>query len=156
MPSAKLIAEHVVRVPLPLPLPDLQTVNAYAVVGSDGLTLVDPGWAYEPGETTLRTALSHLGATPSDVRRILVTHQHWDHYSLAVRWRDELGAELMLGHEERHRIEAFATMTGVHALQVQMLFRAGAASLAREVDSLVGTVRARSEIHSPRPLAVRW
>lgn len=134
--ASETIAEHVVRVPLPLPLPDLKTVNAYALVGSDGLTLVDPGWAYEPGETALRTALATLGATPSDVRRILVTHQHWDHYSLAVRWRDEFGAELMLGHEERHSIEAFATMTGVHPLQVQMLLRAGAASLAREVDSL--------------------
>ncbi|MEE6176116.1 MBL fold metallo-hydrolase [Mycobacterium sp. 050134] len=130
------IAEHVVRVPLPLPLPDLKTVNAYAIVGSDGLTLIDPGWAYEPGEATLRAALCALGATPSDVRRILVTHQHWDHYSLAVRWRDELDAELMLGHEERHSIEAFAAMSGVHPLQVQMLVRAGAAPLAREVNNL--------------------
>ena len=69
------IAEHVVRVPLPLPLPDLKTVNAYAIFGSDGVTLIDPGWAYEPSETALRAALSDLGATPSDVQRILVTHR---------------------------------------------------------------------------------
>jgi len=133
---SETIAEHVVRVPLPLPLPDLETVNAYAILSSDGVTLIDPGWAWEPSETALLAVLSDLGATPSDVRRILVTHQHWDHYSLGVRWRDEYGAELMLGREERHSIKAFASMSGVHPLQAQMLIRAGASALAREVDGI--------------------
>jgi glyoxylase-like metal-dependent hydrolase (beta-lactamase superfamily II) len=130
------IADRIIRVPLPLPLPDLKSVNAYMIFGRDEVTLIDPGWAYEPGETALRTALAEFGATPSDVRRIFATHQHWDHYSLGVKWRDDLGVELMLGSEERHSVEAFTAMTGVHPVQAEMLVRAGAAELSRAVESL--------------------
>ena len=42
------IGEHVARVPLPLPLKDLPQVNTYAIVGTDGVTLVDPGWKSDP------------------------------------------------------------------------------------------------------------
>ena len=71
---------RVVRIPLPLPLRDLQVVNVYAILGDDGVTLVDSGWADEPSETVLVEALDRLGFTPGDVRRVVVTHAHWDHY----------------------------------------------------------------------------
>jgi glyoxylase-like metal-dependent hydrolase (beta-lactamase superfamily II) len=134
--GVEAIADHVFRVRLPLALPDLKVVNAYVLTGPDGITLVDPGWAYEPSEVVVRAALDALGAVPPDVRRILVTHQHWDHYSLAVRWRDRFGAELMLGREEGHGIEAFTQLAGVHPAQVGMLVRAGAPQLADAVDRL--------------------
>lgn len=127
----EVVSEHIIRVPLPLPLPDLKVVNAYVIVAPEGLTLIDPGWSYEPSETVLRTTLSTLGAAPSDVRRILVTHQHWDHYSLAIQWRNSFGMELMLGREEHHSIEAFTAIEGVHPNQVTMLLRAGAHSWRR-------------------------
>jgi glyoxylase-like metal-dependent hydrolase (beta-lactamase superfamily II) len=130
------IAENVIRVPLPLPLPDLKEINAYVIVGADGLTLIDPGWAYPASESALRAVLDGLGAAPTDVRRILVTHQHWDHYSLGVKWRDEFHTELMLGREERHSIEAFRSLDGVHPRQVGMLRRAGALQLANAIDRL--------------------
>ncbi|SHU53440.1 beta-lactamase-like protein [Mycobacteroides abscessus subsp. abscessus] len=132
----EVVSERIIRVPLPLPLPDLKVVNAYVIVASEGLTLIDPGWSYEPSETALRTTLSTLGAAPSDVRRILVTHQHWDHYSLAIQWRNSFGMELMLGREERHSIEAFTAIEGVHPNQVTMLLRAGAAQLAADIAAL--------------------
>ncbi|MGX9670552.1 MBL fold metallo-hydrolase [Mycobacterium sp. HM-7] len=135
-PGYELITDHVVRVPLPLPLPDLTSVNAYVILGADGVTLIDPGWDWAPAETVLCDALHGFGAGPSDVRQILVTHQHWDHYSLAQRWSTTYGAELMLGHEERHSIEAFSAMTGVHPTQVGMLTVAGAPLLARAVAGL--------------------
>ncbi|SLB52194.1 Uncharacterised protein [Mycobacteroides abscessus subsp. massiliense] len=58
----EVVSEHIIRVPLPLPLPDLKVVNAYVIVAPEGLTLIDPGWSYEPSETVLRTTLSTLGA----------------------------------------------------------------------------------------------
>lgn len=39
---------HVVKIPLPLPLKDLRAVNVYAILGADGVTLVDSGWADDP------------------------------------------------------------------------------------------------------------
>lgn len=131
------IADHVVKIPLPLPLPDLKAVNAYAVLGNDGtVSLIDPGWANEQSETALLAGLGTFGAQRSDVRRILVTHQHWDHYSLGVKWRDLYGIELQLGREERHSIEAYAPEEGVHPRQLPMLRAAGAEALAAQVAAL--------------------
>lgn len=124
------------RIPLPLPLPDLKVVNAYAVGTGDGVTLIDPGWASRESEATLLAALDSMGYTPADIRQILVTHAHWDHYTQAVKWRDELGVELLLGAEERHSIAAFDPLEGVQPNQVPMLVRAGAEVLARAVAAL--------------------
>ncbi|TDL11714.1 MBL fold metallo-hydrolase [Mycolicibacterium obuense] len=130
------IADHVIRVPLPLPLPDLKVVNAYVIIGNDGVTLLDPGWAVEESERTLRAALDSVGVQRTDVRRILATHQHWDHYSLGVSWRDRYGIELLLGREEQHSIAAFDPAEGVHPRQLPMLRAAGAAALADRVARL--------------------
>lgn len=134
--AVQRIDEHILRVTLPLPLPDLKEINAYVIAGPNGITLIDPGWDYAPADTTLRSALNALGAVPGDVHQILVTHQHWDHYSLAVRWRDAFGTELMLGREERHSIAAFTALPGVHPIQAELLRTAGAAQLAHAVDTL--------------------
>ena len=83
-----------------------------------GSTLVDPGWASAESESVLVAALRQLGYEPRDVRRILVTHAHWDHYTQAVKWQREYGATLLLGREERHTIEAFDRIDGVYPNQV--------------------------------------
>ncbi|MCX8564898.1 MBL fold metallo-hydrolase [Mycolicibacterium mucogenicum] len=124
------------RIPLPLPLPDLTVVNAYAVGTDAGVTLIDPGWATADSEAALIDGLHALGYEVSDVRQILVTHAHWDHYTQAVKWRDDLGIELMLGAEERHSISAFDALAGVHPNQVPVLHRAGAPALAEAVAAL--------------------
>jgi glyoxylase-like metal-dependent hydrolase (beta-lactamase superfamily II) len=130
------ITENVARIPLPLPLPDLKVVNAYAIRGDDGVTLVDPGWASAESESVLVAALRQLGYEPRDVRRILVTHAHWDHYTQAVKWQSEYDATLLLGREERHTIEAFDRIHGVYPNQVVLLRRAGATALADELERL--------------------
>ncbi|MGU3500984.1 MBL fold metallo-hydrolase [Mycobacterium sp. C31M] len=135
--NLEAIAESVACVALPLPLPDLQVVNAYVIAAADGLTLIDPGWAYDESETALRQALSTLGYTVGDVRRIVATHQHWDHYSLGVQWRNQYGIELMLGRDERHSIDAFLQQPDVvHPYQMGKLIEAGAAALATQIGSL--------------------
>jgi len=130
-------AEHTIaRIQLPLPLPDLTVVNAYAVGTDAGVTLIDPGWATAESEAALIDGLHALGYDVSDVRQILVTHAHWDHYTQALKWRDALGIELMLGAEERHSISAFDALAGVHPNQVPVLRRAGAPALAAAVAAL--------------------
>jgi glyoxylase-like metal-dependent hydrolase (beta-lactamase superfamily II) len=130
-------AEYTIaRIPLPLPLPDLTVVNAYAVGTDAGVTLIDPGWATAESEAALIAGLHAMGYGVSDARQILVTHAHWDHYTQAVKWRDTLGVELMLGAEERHSISAFDALAGVHPNQVPVLRRAGATALAAAVAAL--------------------
>src|SRR3954471_14469263 len=127
------LPSHVTRIPLPLPLPDLQVVNVYAILGDDGVTLVDSGWADETSETVLVEALNRLGCTPGDVRRIVVTHAHWDHYSRAIGWQRRYGATVMIGRQERHSIEAFDERTGAYPVQAQLLIKGGAVDLAQTI-----------------------
>src|SRR5215208_5464730 len=124
---------HVVRIPLPLPLPDLRVVNVYAILGDDGVTLVDSGWADEPSETVIVEALDRLGFAPEDVRRVVVTHAHWDHYSRAIGWQRRYGTTVMIGRHERHTIEAFDERTGAYPVQAQLLHKAGAIDLAEAI-----------------------
>lgn len=128
--------EAVVRLPLPLPLRDLPTVNCYAVRSGDELTLIDPGWKSPATDAALTAHLAALDATPHDVRRILVTHSHWDHYTQALDWQERYGTEVLLGRGEVHSIEALDLRRGPYPQQVDMLRRSGAPELAAVVDQL--------------------
>jgi len=130
------ITDHVVRIPLPLPMADLRTVNTYAICGGHGVTLIDPGWANDASETALVTALGRLGYAVGDVSSILVTHAHWDHYTLAIKWQRERGVKVILGAGERHTIDAFTASEAHYPIQVGLLRRAGAPNLADAVQQL--------------------
>lgn len=70
---------------LPLPVPfDIGHVNAYAIDEADGgIALVDTG-AFEPSaERHLAGALRRVGRGFEDVRRVIVTHAHPDHFGAA-------------------------------------------------------------------------
>ena len=129
------LPSHVVRIPLPLPLRDLRMVNVYAILGDDGVTFVDSGWADEQSETVLVDALHRLGFTPEDVQRIVVTHAHWDHYSRAIGWQRRYGTTVMIGRGERHSIEAFDEQTGAYPVQARLLLKARAIDLAQTIAS---------------------
>lgn len=130
------LPSHVVRIPLPLPLKDLRVVNVYAVLGNDGVTLVDSGWADEASESVLVDSLDRLGFTPGDVRRIVVTHAHWDHYSRAIGWQRRYGTTVMLGRQEQHSVEAFDERTGAYPIQAKLLLSAAAPELAQTIADL--------------------
>lgn len=130
------ICEGVVRIPLPIPLRDLREVNCYVIADDSGPTLVDPGWYDESSENELRRGLASLGLRPDDVRQIVVTHSHWDHYTRALAWRARYGTPVHLGIEERHTIDAFDLADGSYPQQVGLLRRAGAEQLAERVDRL--------------------
>jgi glyoxylase-like metal-dependent hydrolase (beta-lactamase superfamily II) len=129
-PEVEAVTEHVIRIALPLPLEDLHSVNAYAVRGDDGITLIDPGWAAPETEEVLVRALRGWDATPQDVVRFLATHHHWDHYTQAVVWQRAYGIPIHLGREERHSMQAWLDLDGAYPVQVDLLRRAGADELA--------------------------
>lgn len=120
------VADDVLRIPLPLPLAELTSVNCYALLGTDGVTLIDPGWASADTEKALIEALKAAGVTQDDIGRILVTHSHWDHYTQAYAMSLQRKIPLLLGRGERHSIQAWADLDGAFPLQVDALYRAGA------------------------------
>jgi glyoxylase-like metal-dependent hydrolase (beta-lactamase superfamily II) len=135
-PEADELPPHVVKIPLPLPLRDLQVVNVYAILGDDGVTLVDSGWADDASEIVLTQALSGLGFAPQDVVRFVVTHHHWDHFSRAIDWQRRYGTAVMIGREEHHSIEAFDERTGAYPVQARLLLAAGATELSKSIAAL--------------------
>ncbi|WP_243722915.1 MBL fold metallo-hydrolase [Actinomadura sp. 7K507] len=132
-PGAHLVAPGVHRIPLALPIPSLHAVNVYVIEDSDGIVVVDSGWAMPDTRTSLERALRALGHGLDDVAQFLVTHAHWDHYSQALVLREAFGTRVRIGRGEQKSIEAFDVGAGLHPRQVELLRRCGAGALADEI-----------------------
>jgi glyoxylase-like metal-dependent hydrolase (beta-lactamase superfamily II) len=109
------------RIPLPLPNDGLRAVNVYAIdAGAEGgCVLIDGGWAVIEAQNALEAALGQLGYGFSDIRRILVTHVHRDHYTLAIALQRLFGTRVAIGVGERENVEeaiAESTSTAGHLL----------------------------------------
>jgi glyoxylase-like metal-dependent hydrolase (beta-lactamase superfamily II) len=132
-PAVEQVTDGVYRLPLPMPGDHLKAVNVYALEEADGLTLIDGGWAQPDARAALDSGLAAIGAGPSRIRRILVTHAHRDHYTLAVVLRREFGMPIALGAGEQASIMILTsdTPTPNFGSQMQLLRAAGAEELAR-------------------------
>ena len=103
-PGTFEVAPGVYRIPLPLPNDGLRAVNVYALAHGGDLMLIDSGWAIAGARAVLDQGLDALGASAGDVRRILVTHVHRDHYTQAVYLRREFGTRVSLGIGDRESL----------------------------------------------------
>ncbi|HZA39063.1 MAG TPA: MBL fold metallo-hydrolase [Actinomycetota bacterium] len=105
-------APGVFRLVLPLPWPGLDRVNAYALADDEGVILVDCG-ARDPAVETgheldhLEAALRAVGFELSDVRRLILTHPHPDHFGLAGRLVDETGCEVWIHSSSREELDFY-------------------------------------------------
>jgi glyoxylase-like metal-dependent hydrolase (beta-lactamase superfamily II) len=71
-----------------------------------GVALVDAGWNTEAAWSALRDGLARAGGTMSDVRAVMVTHIHPDHYGLAGRVREASGAWIGLHPADAAMLES--------------------------------------------------
>ncbi len=126
----------VYRIPLPLPGDGLRAVNVYALRDAGGLVLIDSGWAVPGAPRRLERALATLGHDLADIRRILVTHVHRDHYTQAVRLRALVGSRVELGIGERTGLRMLNRLaTNAPLTSLAILRRAGAAALACSIEA---------------------
>ena len=77
---------------MPIPNNPLRYVLVYAFETDAGIYLVDAGWNTDEAFDTLAAGLTAVGASVGDVRGVMVTHIHPDHYGLAGRVRETSGA----------------------------------------------------------------
>jgi glyoxylase-like metal-dependent hydrolase (beta-lactamase superfamily II) len=61
----------------------MRHINGYLVREDDGYTLIDCGWKADDVLAALHAGLAESGEKLSAVKRIVVTHMHFDHYGLA-------------------------------------------------------------------------
>ena len=133
--NPEFVSEGIFRIPLPLPDPGLKSVNVYAILGSEGVVLIDAGWALTAAERRLEEGLLQCGAALADVTSFLVTHVHRDHYTQAVTVRRRTGASIALGLEERESLGVLMDPGSSNvAAQIEGLRRAGATSLASQFE----------------------
>lgn len=92
------ICPGVWAIPVVIPIPSLHHTNVYVLETRGGLALVDAGWSDDYAKEALTRGLGALGAGLSDVRNVIVTHAHLDHYGLADWVRSQSGAVVAL-HE---------------------------------------------------------
>jgi len=93
---------------LKVPIPDnpLGYLNCYVLRGKEGWLMVDTGWYTQEAFRALEDQLKALGSGVEEIRQIVVTHMHPDHYGLAG-WLIQLsGARLAMHHWEKALIES--------------------------------------------------
>lgn len=84
------------RLRLPCPWPGVPHVNAWALSRPDGVVLFDTGIAGEDGLHQLELALGQAKMKLRDIRLLVCTHSHTDHYGLAGPIVDAAGCELWM------------------------------------------------------------
>ena len=101
VPGVEDLGGGLYRIPLPLPGDALTAVNVYAMIGDDGVDLIDAGMALVQARERLTEALGQLGFGLPDIRNFFITHIHQDHYTLAVELRTTLRGQITLGEAKR-------------------------------------------------------
>ncbi|MCG5214302.1 MBL fold metallo-hydrolase [Streptosporangium soli] len=91
-PVVERVRPGVWSIPVPIPINPLRYVLVYALELPDGVAIIDAGWNTEEAYSGLVEGLRIAGYEITDVRAVLVTHIHPDHYGLAGRVREESGA----------------------------------------------------------------
>ncbi|HEV3229871.1 MAG TPA: MBL fold metallo-hydrolase [Solirubrobacteraceae bacterium] len=94
------------RLRLPLPWPGVPHCNAFALAAGDGIVLVDTGM-YEPGSLAhLHRALDQCRLRLENVRLLLCTHAHTDHYGQAAPILEQSHCELWMHPRHEHMTAA--------------------------------------------------
>jgi glyoxylase-like metal-dependent hydrolase (beta-lactamase superfamily II) len=151
LPPVELVRPGLWSIPVPLPNNSLRYVLVYAFETPQGAYIIDAGWNTDEAFAALGDGLGQAGFAIADVKGILVTHIHPDHYGLAGRIREASGgwislhpADAKLIHERYDEPAELLTMVST------MLRRFGAPP--EEVDSLTAaSMPVRSLVDSVVP-----
>ena len=100
LPPVERVRPGVWSIPVPLPNNSLRYVLVYLFETERGAYLIDAGWNTDDAYQALEAGLATAGYAMTDVRGVLVTHIHPDHYGLAGRIRNASGAWVALHPED--------------------------------------------------------
>ncbi|MEU0571476.1 MBL fold metallo-hydrolase [Nonomuraea sp. NPDC005983] len=96
IPEVERVRPGLWSVPVPIPINPLRYVLVYVLELPDGVAIVDAGWNTDEAYAALAAGLRVAGYDMTDVKGVLVTHLHPDHYGLAGRIRETSGAWIAL------------------------------------------------------------
>src|SRR3954451_19507696 len=121
------------RLRLPLPWPGVPHCNAWAIKAGDGIVLVDTGM-HEPGSLEqLERAMKMVSLRLEDVRLLVCTHAHSDHYGQAGPILDRAGCELWMHPNHRHMTQAAEDPDAALERRLEVALQSGVPPAAIEV-----------------------
>jgi glyoxylase-like metal-dependent hydrolase (beta-lactamase superfamily II) len=101
-PRTERIVPGIWRLRLALPWPGVPHGNAWAVAADGGVVLFDTGIGGKGRLRQLDLALAQAGFGVEDVRLVVCTHSHVDHYGLAAPICEAAGCELWMHPRWEH------------------------------------------------------
>ncbi|MFN8216054.1 MAG: MBL fold metallo-hydrolase [Solirubrobacterales bacterium] len=101
-PRTERVLPGIWRLRLPLPWPGVPHGNAWALAAGEGIVLVDTGLGGRGRMRQLDLALGQAGFGFEDVRLLVCTHSHTDHYGLAAPIVEAAGCELWMHPRWEH------------------------------------------------------
>ena len=129
------------RLRLPLPFPGVPHCNAWAISHGDGVVLVDTGM-HEPGSMAdLERAFDQVGLSVDDVRLVVCTHAHADHWGQAATICDRTGSEMWMHPNHSHGFVAVTDPDAVLARRLEIGRQSGVpeSALARYAQQARGS-----------------
>ena len=111
------------RFKLPLTGSPLKYVNAYLLPSSSGHLLIDTCWNTEESHTALAQQLQAVGIQLEEIKHIVITHAHVDHYGLAARVLRRCNATLSMHELEEKMIKLRYQNTKAFAIESNALLR---------------------------------
>jgi glyoxylase-like metal-dependent hydrolase (beta-lactamase superfamily II) len=106
-PRTERIQPGIWRLKLPCPWPGVPHGNAWAMQRGAGIVLIDTGVGGRGRLRMLDIALAQAGFGVEDVKLVVCTHSHSDHYGLAASICEETGCELWMHPTWEHiRLQA--------------------------------------------------
>jgi glyoxylase-like metal-dependent hydrolase (beta-lactamase superfamily II) len=102
------LGDGIAQIRLPMTGNPLRYINGYLIDDDGGFTLVDCGWKADDVLAALHEGLHALGHKLSDVRRVVITHHHFDHYGLAATLLRAGVPELLMHELDWERARVFA------------------------------------------------
>jgi len=142
------IAENIYQIRLPLPFA-LNHVNCYLLRDPDGWTMLDTGLNWPESQQAWQAAFAELEIDDSQLRRIILTHMHPDHFGSAGYWQERTGAPVYMSPREAELARTVWVENGWRAeLSSGFWQRAGVtAALLETVTTTTDRLRQRTMPH---------
>ncbi|CAI7980794.1 MBL fold metallo-hydrolase [Parafrankia sp. BMG5.11] len=96
LPPVEQLRPGLWSIPVPLPTSGLSHVFVYLFETDHGAYVIDSGWDTDAAFAAVEAGLATAGYAVTDLRGIMPTHMHPDHYGLAGRLREASGAWIAL------------------------------------------------------------
>jgi glyoxylase-like metal-dependent hydrolase (beta-lactamase superfamily II) len=121
---ATAIIPGVTELLVPIPNNPLENTNVYLVRGDDGYLLIDTGWNSDHALRALGKELEDAGAGFRDIKQIIVTHAHFDHYGLVGRLKQQTKATVYLHQRDEEIFRTRYAITEEFMRQSEAWFHA--------------------------------